>query len=210
MFRFLLWTAIIVGSLVGILRLVAIRWWRIPSDDPILEASIAPTLRGGDLVLLWRATQPGFGDLVVCPDPEDPSLMVIGRIVGEEGDRVVVEGSDFWVNDSRVETEHACAEQTFDVIDPDTGNEVELNCDIEAVGGVSHMRGRITDDRVKQRVEREVGEGRVFLLSDDRAYPYDSRHFGNAERKTCRESVFFRLVSRKGFFDVENRLTYIR
>src|SRR3979409_1031629 len=66
----LFWIAALVGVLVGASRLVAIRWWQIPSDDPVLEASIAPTLHGGDWVILWRATPPRFGALTVCPDPE--------------------------------------------------------------------------------------------------------------------------------------------
>ena len=70
--RFLLWTAIIVGAIVGLARATAIRWVKIPMGDPYLEASIAPTLRGGDTVILWRLTKPGFGDLVVCPEPDAP------------------------------------------------------------------------------------------------------------------------------------------
>src|SRR5882672_8016743 len=53
-----LWIAALLAVIVGAARLVAIRWWQIPDNDPIVEASIAPTLRGGDWVLLWRVTPP--------------------------------------------------------------------------------------------------------------------------------------------------------
>src|SRR4051812_29570480 len=60
--RYLAWTLIIIGGLIGILRLTVIRWWRVPLGDPYLEASIAPNLRGGDWLILWRGTAPIEGD----------------------------------------------------------------------------------------------------------------------------------------------------
>ena len=102
--RFLLWTALIVGVLVGIARATAIRWWRIPEGDPYLEASIAPTLRGGDLIILWRLTPPKFGDLVLCPEPGTPERMVVGRIIGDPGDKVRIEGARVVVNGRAAET----------------------------------------------------------------------------------------------------------
>src|SRR5512145_987497 len=90
--RFLLWAALIVAAIAGLARATALRWWHVPEGDPYLDASIAPTLRGGDLVLLWRLSKPKFGDLVVCPEPKAPDRFVIGRIVGESGDQVKVEG----------------------------------------------------------------------------------------------------------------------
>jgi hypothetical protein len=41
-------------------------------------------------------------------------------------------------------------------------------------------------------------------------HPFDSRHFGTVDRRTCTEKVFFRLVSKDGFFDAANRLSSIR
>ena len=69
MFRFAFWVALIVGAVIGVARATAIRWWRVPQDDRYLTASISPTLRGGDLILLWRLSKPSLGDLVMCPEP---------------------------------------------------------------------------------------------------------------------------------------------
>ena len=207
--RFLFWTAVGVGGTIGLARLVALRWWRVPSDDPVLEASIAPTLRGGDLVLLWRATPPRFGDLVVCPEPDAPDRVVVARIVGEQGDSVVVVESNVTLNGKQAQTERAC--EPFEVIDPNTGQEVKQRCDIEALDGQAHMRGSTAGQRLAPSPqEREVGTGHVFLLSDNRQYPYDSRDFGTVERATCREAVVFRLVSKDGYFDQPNRFTFIQ
>lgn len=209
--RFIVWTAVVVGAIVGLARLTVLRWWRVPMDDPYVEASIAPTLRGGDLVLLWRATGPSFGALVVCPDPEDSSRVVIGRIVGEGGDRVSIDGDRLEINDRSAHTETACSDTVFQLADPTTGSPVEQSCSIEDLGGVGHMRGDAAGDKLGPPPStREVGPGKLFLLSDNRRYPYDSRNYGSLDAASCKESIFFRLVSKHGFFDVKPRLTYIR
>lgn len=209
--KFLLWTALVVGVVVGVARGVAIRWWRIPEGDPYLEASIAPSLRGGDLIILWRLTPPKFGDLVMCPEPTAPERMVIGRIFGDAGDKVRVEGSKVYVNGRAAETEHACDPRTFKVKHPGTGAEIEQRCDVEAVAGVSHMRGAAAESGVQASpVDQTVEEGKVFLVSDNRQLPYDSRDFGLVDRSTCTETVVFRLVSKDGFMDEKPRFTVIR
>src|SRR5688572_22140260 len=102
-------TVIMLGALVGVLRLTCLRWWQVPLDDPDLAASIAPTLGAGDWVILWRATAPGFGDLVLCPDPEDPSEVFIGRIAAEGGDKLEIDPRGMLtVNNSRIRSERAC------------------------------------------------------------------------------------------------------
>jgi len=208
--KFIVWAAAIVGLVIGALRLTCIRWWTIPADDPLLGASIMPTLEAGDLVVLWRATPPAFGDLVVCPNPEDPSLAVVARIVGEEGDSLTIEGAGLEVNNRRVFTESAC--EKFEVEHPVTGALIEHNCATEALGGVLHMRGSVADSKMAMPVKstRKVGDGTVFLVSDNRSFPHDSRRYGAVDRSTCKETVVLRLVSRRGYSDVERRFTYIR
>jgi signal peptidase I len=206
--RFLVWTAIVLGALIGIARLVAIRWWQVPDNDRYLEASVGPTLRGGDWVLLWRATKPKFGDLVVCPEPGHDERVVVGRLLGEAGDKISIDGMSVRVNAKNSETEHTCP--AFKVVAPNTGAEVEEDCQIEALGGVTHMRGSTPGQTVAAKVDQVVGEGQVFLVSDNRTYPYDSRDFGQVHRETCREFVFFRLIGKLGYFDSESRLSYIQ
>jgi signal peptidase I len=208
--RSVLWLAFALAVLVGAARLTVLRWWQVPVDDADLGASIAPTLWPGDWVILWRATPPGFGDLVLCPDPDEPLQPVIARIAAESGDDLkVTPDGQLAVNGVRVLSEQACSPREFVVPDPSSGEPVKLNCEIERIGGVSHKRGM---GRVSQRPSSrdvEVPEGHVYLVSDNRQYPFDSRHYGALERQSCKEKVLFRLVSREGFFDVERRLTLI-
>jgi signal peptidase I len=206
--RFLLWTAILLGALVAGLRYFAIRWWRLPDNDPFLEASIAPSLRGGDLVILWRLTKPSFGNLVLCPEPGAPHRVVIGRIAGEGGDDLKIVDGGLTVNRSSAATERSCGR--FTVIDPSTSREVDQRCDIEVLAGTGHMRGGISGEkRAPKPAEYTVPEGQVFLLSDNRLFPYDSRDFGFVDRAACKETVVFRLAGKAGFSDQESRFTFI-
>jgi signal peptidase I len=210
-FRVAFWIAVVLGIVIGALRLVAIRWWRVPTDDPVLATSVAPTLREGDWVLLWRATAPRFGGLVICPDPDNAGRHVIGRIVGEAGDKLNVDGDNVLINERPALTETVCSEAHFTIADPDSKSEVEERCELEALGGVVHMRGSASElGRVQPGRTVTVGQGRVFLVSDNRGFPYDSRNYGEIDRSLCKESIFFRLVGKRGFMDVDSRLTYIR
>lgn len=211
LFKGILWTLGVLAVLLGLARGLLLRWWQVPDNDPVLEASIAPSLRAGDTVILWRATSPSFGDLVICPEPGAEDRIVIGRIIGEAGDDVEIDGHNVRVNGSKVETETSCNPRQFTVAHPTTGAEVEQFCQMEAVGGKTHMRGTIAGDTPRtQTSKRKVGEGKVFLVSDNRMFPYDSRQFGSVDRNTCTETIVFRLWSKKGFFDVENRFDFVR
>jgi signal peptidase I len=207
--RYLAWTLLIAGGLIGIARLTVIRWWRVPVGDPYLEASLAPSLRGGDWLILWRGTAPSEGSLVLCPEPKAAGRYTIGRILGEKGDHVKLTNGGVFVNERRFETESGC--DSFTVRDPGTGQETKQSCQREVVGSQTHLRGEPLPTLPKPSdAEVDVPGGQVYLVSDNRQFPWDSRDFGPVERSTCAETVIFRLVSKDGFFDVPNRLTLIR
>jgi signal peptidase I len=212
MFRFLFWVALIVGIVIGLLRLTAIRWWRVSHDDPYLTASISPSVRPGDLIVLWRLTKPGFGDLVMCAEPGHPERSTIGRLVGEPRDQLEVVGSTITINRKRQTEEGNCALRTFKERAPASGAEVEQSCSMEELGGGLHMRGDVPGQTLAPpaEVKTTVPQGMVFLVSDNRLFPYDSRDFGPVPRETCTETVFFRLVGAGGFFDASSRNQYIR
>jgi signal peptidase I len=204
--RFTAWTLFILAALVGVLRLTAIRWWQLPLNDPYLESSVAPTLHGGDWVLLWRATSPSYGSLVLCPEPKT-GRPVIGRILGEQGDHLKLDGSALTVNGTPARSDSNC--DKFQSNDPSTGIETEQSCSNEDVTGRTHARGNVPSDALKPSTELDVPSGQVALISDNRLFPWDTREFGMVDRPTCAETVVFRLVSKDGFFDVPNRLTLI-
>ncbi len=207
--RFVAWTCLILGVIIGVARLTVIRWWQVPLGDPYLEASLAPNLRGGDWVILWRGTAPIEGNLVLCPEPKAPERQVIGRIVGEGSDHVTINAGGLFVARRKFETDSGC--DGFDVRDPGTGQTVRQGCRMETVGGVTHPRGdTLAAQPAPKTVDMDVPQQHVFLASDNRQFPWDSREFGPVPRETCTETVIYRLVSKDGFFDVANRLMLIR
>ncbi len=211
MFRFLFWVALVLGITIGALRLTVLRWWRVPNNDPYLTASLSPSIRGGDLILLSRLRKPSFSDLVLCPEPQRPDRVVIGRIVGTERDEVQVKGANITVNRQRQSVEGNCPERTFLENDPGTGFEVELHCSIEELGGSTNLRAETQPAGVQPpEVKTVVPNGHVWLVSDNRQFPYDSRDYGAVPQETCTETVFFRLLGKKGFFDPSTRNQYIR
>lgn len=209
--RFLVWTALIVGALVGLLRATTLRWWQVPTQDPVLTASLSPTLGAGDWILLWRLTEPTVGDLALCADPQSPSRVVVARIYAEEGERVrVSEGGDVFVNDKPAAGERGC--DPFTERDPTTKLSVQQTCSEVVVRGRTHPRG----DRMSQELrgsgltqDREVPKGQVFLVSDNRHFPYDSREYGSVPRDTCKEFAFFRLWGPGGYWETTRRFNYI-
>lgn len=209
LFRGLAW---IVGLLLlvgGILRLVLFKVWTVP-DDLDLSSSLAPTLWAGDVVLVTTRGTPGFGDLVRCRDPGNALRFVAGRIVGLEGDTVEVDGGRLVVNGKAYGRESACPEASFFVPHPTSGADFEVGCGVVAMGGDWYYAGLPLHTMPGLRSRVEVGEGMVFLLSDNRALPNDSRIYGTVAAEDCTEKIVFRLVGAEGFADATKRFSYIR
>jgi type IV secretory pathway protease TraF len=113
------------------------------------------------------------------------------------------------VGGRRAHTEGSCYVDKFTAIDPETELPVEQTCTIEKLGSRMHPRGDVRGRPVPE-VKSTQPPGQVFLVSDNRMLPYDSRDFGPVDRTTCKEKVFFRLVGTEGFKDVASRFTFIQ
>jgi len=208
--RFLLWTLGITLVVAFILRYTLLESWTVPANDAWMDASVAPTLRSGDVVLLLTVGSPGFGDLARCRDPEEASRWVVGRIVGLEGDVVELQGSTAVVNGKRYTATDACLEGHFKVDHPDTGSEVVVSCSRVEMAGGWHFEGSTGKAPAAEEKKWTVGPGRVFLLSDDRDVHDDSRDFGAVPLASCSGHVVFRLWSSRGWSDSKARMTVIR
>jgi signal peptidase I len=208
--RFLLWTVGILAVVAVILRIALFESWVVPEDDPWLSASLEPTLRGGDAILLLVRGEPGFGDLVRCTDPDDPSGHVMGRIVGVEHDKVDVQGARLSINRTAYNATEACEQRELTVEHPDTGAEVELQCGRVDLGGTWHFRASGGKPTPSDNRKLTVGPGKVFLLSDNRLFHLDSRDYGTVELETCSGRVVYRFWGKDGWSDSSRRFDMIR
>lgn len=207
--KFMLWTVGIIAFFCGLGRAFLFETWTVP-DDPVLVASVAPTLRGGDLVLVLTVGESQWGDLVRCPDPEEPSRYVVGRILGMPGDSVEVEGGVLRVNGARYDTQEACKEGFFEVAHPDTGAPVEMVCSRIEIGNNWHFRGKAPKFHAGNDFKHQTGPQHAYLLSDNRDLHDDSRDFGAVQKDSCNQRIFFRLWGAAGWTDSEARMTFIR
>ncbi len=207
--KFLLYTVVFIAIVVGLLRLVLFKTWTIPEDDPWLDAAIRPTLHGGDTVLVMTRGSAGFGDLVRCSDPDNPGDYIVGRIAALSGDRIEITGSTVRVNGDQYAASEACNPSEFTVEHPETGSEIDLQCARVEMGGGWHFVGKGTTQKRRKAYKKKVGGGRVFILSDNRELPYDSRELGTLPLENCQERIVFRLWGTTGWTDSEHRLTII-
>jgi signal peptidase I len=208
--RFLVWLLLLVGAVIGVARATAIEWWRVPVDDAWLGASVAPSLRPGDWVILWRLTQPSVGDLVKCPEPNAPERIVIGRILGNASDELEFTDRGVIRNGGLLTSDGRCDE--FDVAHPRTAEPVHEVCSVEKLNGYAATRYPVGGQPQEAVGKRKfvVPEGNLFLVSDNRMLPFDSRDYGPVSASSCRQTVVFLLWGQGGYFDHTRRFSFIR
>lgn len=204
-----LWTLGVLAVVVLFLRMLFFDVWKVP-DDPVLAASVAPTLAEGDVIIVLTRGTPGFGELVRCPDPDAPGSFIVGRIAGVGGDVVETDGSLLVVNGTRYDAESGCPKERFVINHPTTGREVQIHCDVVVMGGERHFRGVSPKGPLERKLRTEVRSDAVFLVSDNRNFHDDSRDFGLQPRDLCKERILFRLWGKGGWGDDERRLSYVR
>jgi len=201
------WMAAIVGATGLVLHLLFFEVWRVPSDDPLLAASIEPTLSAGDLVVVTRHTSISRGDLLRCPDPDAPGRFVVARAIGRSGERVEVKDEVVSLDGKRTPSPRACDSAALTVHDPRIDDDVTLDCSVEDYGDMPFSAAR-DREHPEAPTKATVGAGKWFLVSDDRHVHLDSRDYGEVDPSTC-QHVVFRLVGAAGFGDSRRRLSIV-
>lgn len=201
------WVVAVVGVPILALYLFFFDVWRLPTDDPLLAASVQPTLSAGDLVVVTRHTSVDRGNLLRCTDPEASGRFVVARAIGRFGDRVEISREVVSLDARRTPSPRACDVPAMIVHDPRTDDDVTLSCSIEEYGdrSFSVLQAREGPERPTKAA---VEPARWFLVSDDRHVHLDSRDYGQIDPATC-QHVVFRIVGSAGFGDSGRRLTII-
>jgi signal peptidase I len=203
--NFWLWVIGGGGGIALVLHFFVVEIWTLPPDDPLLAASTAPLLHGGDLLVVARQPSIERGQLVRCTDPESSGRFVIGRAMARGGEAIELRGELVYVDRRRVPSPHAC--DRMKVFDPKRNEEVDLDCGVEEYAGrefeILHSTA-FPEPGSAGAVEF----GRWYLVSDDRHVHLDSRDFGAIDPGTCRH-ILLRLVGPGGWWDADSRLTFI-
>jgi nickel-type superoxide dismutase maturation protease len=74
--------------------LVLLLGWVRPRRFVVSGASMLPTLRPGDRLLVARLGRPQPGDLVVIRDPRAPTRLLCKRVVSRDARHIVVRGDN--------------------------------------------------------------------------------------------------------------------
>jgi signal peptidase I len=201
------WLVVVTGGVLLGLYVFTFDLWRVPSDDPLLAASIQPTLGAGDLVVVSRQPSVSRGNLVRCGDPQAPGRFVVARAIGAPGEQIAIEGDAVSIDRRRVPSPRACDEPSRTVVDPVTNDEIVLSCGVEDYGEMTFNALR-SPSGPRPPVSAVVAPGKWFLVSDDRHVHLDSRDYGQLDPADC-QHILFRIVGAKGLFDSRTRLTVI-
>jgi signal peptidase I len=206
--KFLAWTAGILATIVAILYFFVFDVWTVQKDDPQFSASLAPTLRPDDVLLVSRHGTPARGSLVRCLDPDAAGRYVVARVTGMPGEVVHIKQERVTLdNQTGSSSPGACETPKITLPHPQTQADVELDCARDGLTGVEH--GVLTSrSSVQADVESKVDPGRVYLVSDNRHFHLDSRDFGAVDPANCKHIVF-RLWSGEGYGDSAHRFTLI-
>jgi signal peptidase I len=201
------WVGGIGGVVVLVLYIFVFDVWTVPTDDPMESASIQPTLGAGDVVLVSRHTSVARGNLLRCPDPQAPGRFVIARAIGSPGETFELRDEVVTLDGKRLPSPRACDPPTVLVHDPQSGDDLTLNCSVEDFGERDFSALR-AGDHPEPPTKAVVTSGLWYMVSDDRHVHVDSRDFGQIDTASC-QHIVFRLVGGAGFGDEKTRLSII-
>jgi signal peptidase I len=204
-FKILGWIAAVVGAVLAVLYVFFFDVWTVPIDDPMLSASIEPTLSAGDLVVVTRRTEVSRGDLLRCPDPQAPGRFIIGRAIGKFGDQLDISAEFVAIDSRRTPSPRGCPSMV--IHDPQSAEDQTLACSVEEFSEMTYQALRSVD-HPEPPTRATVEPGKWYLVSDDRHVHVDSRDFGQIVTSGC-QHIVFRIVGATGFGDRSRRLTII-
>jgi signal peptidase I len=206
-FRIVSWASAIAGVVILVLYVGFFDVWTVPADDPLLAASIAPTLQPGDVVVLTRRTTLDRGNLVRCADPQAIGRYVIARAMARWGDQLDLNDEVVTIDGRTVPRPRACEQAAVTVRNPASNEDVVLGCSTEEYGEATYSALR-SGEHPEPASKVTIETGKWFLVSDDRHIHLDSRDFGQMDSTAC-QHVVFRLIGGGGFFDSKARLSII-
>jgi signal peptidase I len=204
---FVAWVAVLVGVSLFVVERVWLEAWKIPTDDPMLAASIEPQLSAGDVVLVWRGPTFARGNLLRCPDPQAPGRYVVARAIAAPGDNLLIDREGISLDGHPTPSPHGCEQHDYAMFDPGRNEDTNLTCITQEYGD-RDFSALVSADHPEAATKIRPEGGQWFLVSDNRHIHVDSRDFGPIDGAGCRHIVF-RLYGGDGFGDVKKRLSLV-
>lgn len=236
--RLLAKTLIFLVIIVVIAKLSFFRIEKISKSNYALSSSLAPTLWAGDTILVSSWGEAKVGSLMLCDHPTVPTSKIIGRVAARAGQeidvhstgRVIINGRDLvqvgefkarelasigggqLAADADADANSLfvpqCPVDEFTVPSP-KGRQIKAqHCQLEWMGGF-HLFAPAPSGSYVSRKRVKVQPGMLFLVSDNRLYPFDSRSFGPVPAISCKEHVVMRLFGAEGYFGSARRLEFV-
>ncbi len=79
--------------------------------------SMLNTVHDGEFVLVNKVAYlfsgPQRGDIIVCSEPDDPGRDIIKRVIGLPGDKIVLDGTDVWVDGVKLNEPYITAKSNY-------------------------------------------------------------------------------------------------
>lgn len=154
----------------------------------VQDDAMAPTIFGGDTVLVWRTSDFDHADILLCRHPRRAGGWIIGRVIGKPGMSVSMERGQLTINRQRVDRDFR---GELRVEDQQTRHVATYSWGFEPLGEVEHLFMARTDRTLALRAVDNVGG--YYLLHDNRTWTGDdSRTLGPIQGAECTGRVFMR------------------
>lgn len=146
--------------------------------------SMVPNILAGDTFLVLTRGKLGPGEIAMCKDPENPEMMVLGRIMGVPGSTFAIAKNQLSLNGSAIQKQYDGPELLYE--DNTGGEHAEfiIRTAVEKVAGHVYNLALMSRAGPQNFDKVEVEKG-FFLLSDNRNRSRDSRDFGEIPIKDC-------------------------
>lgn len=209
--------SLLLAVLIALLiRSFVIEAFKIPSS------SMIPTLVIGDHIFVNKFIyglripltkirfldyrKPKRGEVVVFIYPQDEHKDFIKRVVGLPGDRVLLDGTDLYVNGMKISKERVFVsfDKEKEVLKIEDGGDFKsipffpnwqsMDFFVENIGGIKHIV-QYERGAYRQRAEYEVPEGHLFVVGDNRDNSSDSRDWGFVPLENVKGKALFVWLS---------------
>jgi len=176
--KFILTTAFVVVIVCAVLYLTVFNLVKTGSN------SMVPNIVEGDYVAVYKGGNLDRGDIAVCRHPDDPTRLVMLRVMGLPGDKILIMKNRVRANGRTVQHEVEGSFVYYDIAERGEPFEYELSLEREMFWGHRYWVGVRRESRRSQFPKVKVERG-VFLLADNRNLGEDSRDFGEVMPEDC-------------------------